>query len=116
MISTMWSSAPAGIPGPGRLVARPAACGGRPVALRLRALPLTAAVAPRVPQTVVLGAPVDGTPAFGIAPTTGGLDATRGTDATRVADAFGTTGVRTPNTQHDGNTPLGIHSPGRPLS
>ncbi|MGY1821163.1 hypothetical protein [Geodermatophilus sp. SYSU D00079] len=116
MISTMWSSAPAGVSGPGRLVARPAACGGRPVALRLRALPLTAAVATRVVQTVVPGAPFPGTPAFGIAPTTGGFDATRGSDATRVADAFDATGVRTPNTQHDGTTPLGIHSPGRPLS
>ncbi|MGY1632407.1 hypothetical protein ACI784_11945 [Geodermatophilus sp. SYSU D01186] len=113
MISTMWSSAPAGVSGPGRLVVRPAACGGRPVALRLRALPLTSAVATRLPQTAVFGAPVAGTPGFGIAPTTGGFDATR---ATRVADAFGTTGVRTPNTQHDGTTPLGIHSPGRPLS
>ncbi|MGY1637775.1 hypothetical protein ACI78V_14105 [Geodermatophilus sp. SYSU D00742] len=115
MISTMRSSAPARISGPGRLVARPAACGGRPVALRLRALPLTAAVATRVSQTVVPGAPV-GVPAFGIAPTTGGFDATRATGATRVAGAFGTTGARQQNTTHNGTTPLGIHSPGRPLS
>jgi hypothetical protein len=90
MISTMWTTAPAGVSGPGSLAARAADC----VAVWPVARPRALAVAP----------------VFAIAPTGGRLD---GTAVPAVQQQPGVVQKRiTPN---DGTT-LGIHSPGRPLS
>ena len=91
MISTMWTTAPAGVSGSGSLAARAADCVAvRPVA-RLRALPAAA-------------------PVFAIAPTGGRLD---GTAVPAAQQQHGV--VQKHVTPNDGTT-LGIHSPGRPLS
>jgi hypothetical protein len=90
MISTTWTTAPAGVSGTGSLVARAADCVGEQSSARLRALPSVASV-------------------FAMAPTGGRLDGT----AVPAVHQHGAAQKRiTPN---DGTT-LGIHSPGRPLS
>jgi hypothetical protein len=111
MISTMWFSAPAGVSGPGSLVARPATCGNPSGAVRLRALPLSAAV-----RIAVAGAPFQGT-AVPAAPQVDLVPAGRDGDAGRGADEFrASTGVYLQDTCNDDTTTLGLHSPGRPLS
>jgi len=112
MIATMWSSAPAGVSGPGSLVARPATCGNLPGAARLRALPLSAAVRIAVAGAPFQGTAVPGAPQVDLVPTGRGGDATRGTDDFRAP-----AGVYLQDKRNDDNTTtLGIHSPGRPLS
>jgi hypothetical protein len=88
MISTMWTTAPAGVSGTGSL-ATPAAdrVAVRPVA-RLRALPAVASVSPMAPTGGRLGGTA--------------VPAGRQHGVQRITPNFGTT--------------LGIHSPGRPLS
>ena len=90
MISTTWTSAPAGVSGTGLLAARPAACAAPLPAARLRALPLVGM--------------------FGIAPTGDRLEGT----AVPATDQFGT--AHESNRTNDVTTTLGIHAPGRPLS
>ena len=107
MISTMWTSAPAGARGPVGLAVRTAACAdGSPVAVRLRALP--AAVGTTLPiGTRVPG--VFGTRVFGI-----DVVATPASAVLGTTDYAQQISKRTP-TKHNGTT-LGIHSPGRPSS
>ena len=107
MIGTMWNSAPTGVPGSGSLAAPTVHClAERPVSPRLRALPLTAAVAGPRPYAPVIGTAVT----FGLLPTG------RGGDVVGTSDDLRThTGVFTENQQNDGTT-LGLHSSRRPLS
>ena len=94
MITDTISFAPAWVPGTGSVVARPYAC---------------ATARPSLAD-VVAGARGTGVPMAGA--------------KRRVADAAGTgfpaalptAQQHDPITRHDGTTPLGIHSPGRPKS
>jgi hypothetical protein len=106
MTSTMWIAAPTGVSGAGGAAVRPDAVIERPLAARLRAVPLTAVVAGPRAGVRVLGAPVCGTAPFaGLVPTH------RSTGYVRTPDAFGPM-----NDQQDNGTTLGIHSSGRPRS
>ncbi|WP_147263186.1 hypothetical protein [Geodermatophilus sp. TF02-6] len=112
MITTMWTTDSAGACGPVGLAARPAACTAeRPGALRLRDLPLTAAVtgvpAPRVVGAPPRGAGVFGTSVFALVPTARG-------DAPAV-EVIGTTASQQQDSEHDDPT-LGSPSSRRPLS
>lgn len=113
MISTMWTSAPAGIRGPVGVAVRAADCAAEsPLTARLRAIPATVAVriaGTRVPAPAVFGSGVFGTRVLG-------------TDVavTPPIDALGATGYaqqvsKRTTTEHNGTT-LGIHSPRRPSS
>ena len=102
MISTMWTSAPAGARGPVGLAVRTAACaGGSPVAVRLRALPAAVGTTPPIGTRVpgVFGTDVVATPASAVLDTT---------------DYAQQISKRT-TTEHNGTT-LGIHSSRRPSS
>jgi hypothetical protein len=95
MISNSISFAPAWVPGTGSVVARPHACA--------TALPSLAGVFAEVQGT---GVPMAGTKRRVVDFPGTGLSAA----------ALPITEQHDPITQHDGTTPLGIHSPGRPKS
>ncbi|SDO31073.1 hypothetical protein [Geodermatophilus sp. DSM 45219] len=114
MISTMWTSAPAGIRGPVGVAVRAADCAVEsPLTARLRAVPATVAVrvaGTRVPAPAVFGSGVFGTRVLGTdVGVTPPIDALGATD-----DHAQQVGTRT-TTEHNGTT-LGIHSPRRPAS
>jgi hypothetical protein len=92
MITDAISVAPAWVPGTGSVVARPYACA---TALPSLIAPLAAATGTRVPADGM--ARLRGTEVVGF-----------GAPVAQQHDPI--------SNQHDGTTPLGIHSPGRPKS
>lgn len=113
MISTMWTSAPAGIRGPVGVAVRAADCAVEsPLTARLRAIPATVAVriaGTRVPAPAVFGSGVFGTRVLGTdVAVTPPIDALGTTDYAQQVSARTTT-------EHNGTT-LGIHSSRRPSS